>query len=1597
MLHDYPWTPSELEQWRFLLQYPFSVQEATLSDSLRLSLSQRHIPDHRWFAATFGWWAARTSRSSPVDCSTVVPQAPPAMWCPFPIGARKPSDRGRLAFVTAQQDRDYDSASLPRESSEQAVLHALSKQSSLSPRECRFVLPKQQGGTTVPFEGSSYALASLIAMLSDALDLQIPDDVAATGGWDGKHLVGVEDGVTWVSKLNVLREWGYKRLFVVSGQGARAPGTDGIALVSVPGDPLRAAEAIVRDLWGDSGSKIYGMHQDQRRGAARPAWWVDRTAIQSEFDKWLNDPRRPTVFWLHGILGIGKSSLLARFEEILQTNGRYACRFAGAGDETVEAFLTTAARTVAECYSLTLPRIPRDRDEISEVIREMSERADTCDAAIPPPVLLLDGIDDCDGDVKDALLSLSRSLDGQRIAVVIASEQLPPADLQAVCKRQLKEMSLDETRRMVEGALGSERALKLAGECFPQSRGSEALALFAERLHQRTKGLSIFLGVLCDLMQGQQPGMGWMPEGEESFAAFAKRHIAVRASTVGESGGPARHVLSVLLAASGPIPEDAIIGATRVQFSRHADVDILVSDVLNRVRFAVHSWRQDRQHLFRVSHRAYADALRSTLTANELHEGTVSLAEWCASESTTGDSYALRNGPRHLLAAIKNGGSDRGLAQRLYDLARDPDVAEHLRADSSAGVRSVTAFLRSALTVAVNAGHVGDAVEFALRTARGVATAQEDFDLCGVDSLDEGQRLIEQELHDIGQRKLASLILALRYLKPGRRVRGSPATASHVLNASKANAVRSLLIRFFAARDQQAILSDQFRDACIPLVAGVLCACAGELQEDDLDGLGRILFRSFDRDCTTTIARAVIFQSVNIEDPDRRREVRQCVVALVDPDRVKQSDSDSRAPATSSHTGAQGRVSPTQRAESNAGGRRVFPLQPLVNAFLDIGDLPAAIRVFQQHRSVCNEDKRQWIAADLIEACARFDDPVGAQRLVEQEFPNRPITSQGLVAGAALAVAKRRDSGFDRLEATLNRIADLCVDRRVSTHVPRDLARIAYLSAAAGFTRLAHSQIASAFSLAMRLQPGLDRVRAGLEVNLQTRRIAVDTRRWFNDLAKQQLTTIDEALLGVAVDTAVIGQTDRNINALDVIRKTHSNLAKAWAHCGDLDHACHVVFRLFSRVIDTASPARGEALAEMALKALDFGEPWDWVVRRAPKHRLTVVSRVLGRLCERNDYANATDLALQQLRLTLSRDGAKAWWLSTVNEAAQVRRSLTAGSSAEVPAYTSTKPSKDMWKYLDYATLCGCSDHSRGREAATATLKAVQDRLGTQLWSIDLAVLGHELCLHGHGTEGASAFQRAVAGLLRMDTATRSDDRFRLEAEVLERLAVSSDFDLLDKVEKSFWSHAGDPSYRQNVAHCASTARGYARSTLLDPSRTERAESFITRVRRKLDLAPENPGPADMRAASAVLCAAKGKYAEAERAAWTIGRPDARASALGDVAKALLLTGQIDEVRRIASCSLQDKQVKNLVRLVLSPVMAHTNRRQLLLALLEPASRFLGAAAWCAAGLIMVDEAITVEQVEQIISAARGPQVVQPEAFATASRLRNTPLDRSLA
>lgn len=157
------------------------------------------------------------------------------------------------------------------------------------------------------------------------------------------------------------------------------------------------------------------------------------------------------------------------------------------------------------------------------------------------------------------------------------------------------------------------------------------------------------------------------------------------------------------------------------------------------------------------------------------------------------------------------------------------------------------------------------------------------------------------------------------------------------------------------------------------------------------------------------------------------------------------------------------------------------------------------------------------------------------------------------------------------------------------------------------------------------------------------------------------------------------------------------------------------------------------------------------------------------------------------------------------------------------------------------------------------------------------------------------------------------------------------------------------------------------------------------RVRRKLELTPENPGPAEMRAASAVLLAVKGKYAEAERVAWTIGKPDARASAFGDIAKALLLTGQVHEVRRIASHSLQDKQVKNLVRLVLSPVMAHTNRQQLLLALLEPASKFLGAAAWCAAGLIMVGEAITVGQLEQIISAVHSSQVDQPATLATES------------
>jgi len=90
--------------------------------------------------------------------------------------------------------------------------------------------------------GPSAALPAAILFWAELLGLQLPDDLVATGGFDGNGRFAPVDPATLPAKFAVARAWGYRRILLVEGQevpdGCGDPSRS-LEIHHVPPDPLR--------------------------------------------------------------------------------------------------------------------------------------------------------------------------------------------------------------------------------------------------------------------------------------------------------------------------------------------------------------------------------------------------------------------------------------------------------------------------------------------------------------------------------------------------------------------------------------------------------------------------------------------------------------------------------------------------------------------------------------------------------------------------------------------------------------------------------------------------------------------------------------------------------------------------------------------------------------------------------------------------------------------------------------------------------------------------------------------------------------------------------------------------------------------------------------------------------------------------------------------------------------------------------------------------------------------------------------------------------------------------------------------------------------
>ncbi len=1550
-------TPDPLEQWSQVLANPFFVyDEESLVKLLRQCVRSS---DEAWFARIFRWWASRQVPSLTLNLNDIraEAQSPPQFTCPFPM--HQPNkETGLLAFARAFLGRpDAGWPVFMLLDPQQDALNELVIAAGADQAEFRFILP-----SGISFEGTSFSLAALVALLSTRYQLPIPDSFAATGAWNIECSafcpVAPE---TLPTKLAALRAWGYRDLLVVQGQQfPDRHSRDLLRLHWVRPAAREASDDIVRAIWPrHSVGREHFRQQDY--DAVRPRF-AGRRGILERINAW-RDERCAPMFWIHGPSGIGKSQILSRLLDSLPTDRQEMsarhpvteqklkdparslpiARNANGWRTNRSAFKYAYCRpadfeSVNRFYQRCLVMLPAafrmqrqsttsadSGTQLDVLLQEVGRGGDQVhDPVRPLLVLVIDGLDGPDEPMQKGVLN--RAMKASELGVhVLVSSQNPPAPCIAnVIPIQVLPLQQSEIRLMIQLVHDRDPAqfLRVVQSELSQVGAVDAVDRLSHLLSDRTHGLPIYIDKLCDrieelMSRPAESSTGWIPATEQGFVVwFAQERIANRVDTANPL---VMATMAILAEVRGAVPEDAIVGALRALDSMPG---LRAREVLRRLRFAVNvtSYRGLCYH--RVSHPLVADAMRSCLGADaeawavRIREA---LASWCGEVATHRSLYALIHGPR-ILASVP------AAAQRLGALVRDETLTAMLRARFRGNAERIASFASAGMCSALERSRIGEAVEFAMRVAQLRADSLEDVGQLLTRARLEPRRMgqvLQRTFDRPDVRKLAALIVCVRLL---------------VERQTPAGEITQLLLSFFGARHNRAVLSSQYRDACIPLMAGVLSLLAA--RGEDLALLVAIFRQNLDWDKAIKLAEATTYQSACHPEGDRRTGLYKVAEELACP--------------------------PPDET---------FPVQVIVKALLRVGTLEDALTVLGRYAPAV-PDKEPWVILDIMHECAcRHEYELAyklkskLERLASQSKSS--MSTQLLMARAAFLAASPI---YPRAARPLfDALLYNCDEQLNARHRPKTKARIAYYAARSGCIDWAHQAIRLAFAEADSLQQLGDRVNTCLRVATEAGQLVEEGIPVLSDTVRSQLEHVGVALAEWAGSALLETGTHLNEEVATAVRTAQANLAKVWAHYGDLDRAYAVLFRTLPRNFPTAGPLRGEALAEIAMRAADASQDWRWVTERNHGHRLTVVSRVLGRLCQTSRFWEAIDLGASELTQVVQHEGAKVWARSLLAQAASTRRAAREGNSTNLPPSVGKTADKRMWCYLNSATLasasCGTSSNSN---SITQALRSASEELKGWVRGEEFAELGYHMCRFGHDGDARCLFERAIACLDDLNSQAQLESRLSLVGELLEKLSSYPDETLLDGVEVRFWRAAGTREYASIEHSVCNVAYHFARSTVLNNHRVARVRRFLAKLRTKLRLAPGSAGIAALRAAEAILLAAEGRRSEAESLASSIGKVDARSSAFGDIAAIYLTRGQIDDACRISAQSLQGKQLKNLLRLVLLMHLSPADRGYYFRQLLPAASRFLPAVAWAAAGLIVVDPTITDEEVERILAACDG-------------------------
>ncbi|KAI1857616.1 uncharacterized protein JN550_013128 [Neoarthrinium moseri] len=193
---------------------------------------------------------------------------------------------------------------------------------------------------------------------------------------------------------------------------------------------------------------MFDSHEEEHNAYCVPN---TRVGILQEITDWAQDPESPTIYWLSGMAGTGKSTILRSLALKFSNTGMLAASFffkRGEADRAgVTKLFTTIAYQLAQRVPRAIPHVQKSIDTdstiFSKTTREQFDKlimnplselsATSTSYANPSFVIVLDALDECDReeDIKRliALLSMLKSLHTPRVKVLVTSRPELPVRL----------------------------------------------------------------------------------------------------------------------------------------------------------------------------------------------------------------------------------------------------------------------------------------------------------------------------------------------------------------------------------------------------------------------------------------------------------------------------------------------------------------------------------------------------------------------------------------------------------------------------------------------------------------------------------------------------------------------------------------------------------------------------------------------------------------------------------------------------------------------------------------------------------------------------------------------------------------------------------------------------------------------------------------------------------------------------------------------------------------------------------------------------------------------------------------------------------------